>query len=117
MLLWPTSASVVAVVRTHRPAARDAFVALETLALSGLSVAPALVGALRPRVQVIAAHHTAHPGEIFGTNTQRAVRTRPLHFAIDTREAFAVHVLLTTAVARAVILAEPSAAMPLLVPC
>jgi len=66
MLLRPASATVVAVAGTNSSLTGDTLVAWETVAGTDLSVAKALVGAFRPRRQVISILNRANPSKILG---------------------------------------------------
>ncbi len=116
VLLGPAGASVVAAVGTQSSLTSYAFVAGEARTCSSFSVTNALVGAFGPWVQIVGIHDFAYPSIVVGTGALRAVGANPFGLTVKTGEAFAVVVHFASAMVRAVILAQPSLAMSLLVP-
>ena len=116
MLLRPAGTTVVAIVGADGSLASNTFVSWETLAGANFSVAEASVGALRPGVEVIGVDNIANPCKVLGAGSKRAVRASPLGLAVEAEEAVAVVVNLAKAVVGAVILAETTHAVSLLVP-
>ena len=90
VLLRPASPTVIAEIGTGRPLTRGPFVAHEAFANAFLPIAPALVGALYQRVEVIGSHHLAHPGQSLRTCALRAIRSRPIGLLIETHVTFAI---------------------------
>jgi len=115
-LLRPASASIIAVVGAHSTLASNTIITSKAIANSSRAITDTLVAALRPRMQVVGVHHLADPGEVLGASTQGAIRARPLRLSIETSEALAVVVILTSAVIGTVVLTKSTLAMPSLVP-
>jgi hypothetical protein len=66
MFLRPASSLIVTVVRAHGTLAGSSFVSSEALAFSRGTVASSLVGALRPRMEVVRVDGGTDPSEIEG---------------------------------------------------
>jgi len=69
VLLRPASATVIAVAGADSSLASNAFVSGEAVAGTSLSVAQSLVGAFRPRRQIISILNRANPSEILGAGS------------------------------------------------
>jgi len=105
MLLWPTSTSVVTVVRANCTLAGNSLIASETRAKSSSSITESLVRAFAPRMQIVGIHDSSHPGEVLRACTQRAIRSSPLGLTRGTVVALAVVVHLAGSMSRALVLA------------
>jgi hypothetical protein len=117
VLFRPASAPVIAVIRANGSLAGNSFVTRKAGALSGRSVAEALVGALRPGVEVVGVDDIADPREVLGACAQRAVGASPLRLPIETNIALAVVVELAGTMSRALVLAHSRSTVSPLVPC
>jgi len=116
VLLGPAGTTVVAVIGADGSLASYTFVSGEALAGANLAVAETSVGALRPGVEIIGVDNSANPCKVLGAGSQGAVRAGPLGLSVEADEAVAVIVHLASAVVGAVVLAETTHAMSLLVP-
>ena len=104
LLLGVADAAARAVVGTHRTLARNAIVVLEALALAGLAVADALVGALHLRVRLVGSRGHRHPSGALRAGACRAVVLREGEVAVGAEVARALVVGRARAVARAPVL-------------
>ena len=116
VLLWPTSSSVVTVVRTNGSLTSNTFVSSEALALSGSTITNSFVRALNPGMEIIGVHNTTNPSEVLRASAKRAIRTSPFRFAINAGVASAVVIDLTGSMARALVLTHTSFTVAFLVP-
>merc|ERR1719214_182042 len=96
-------AAAVAVVGADGTLARDAVVVVEALALAGLAVADALVGALDVRVGGVGGRGDGDPGGALGARALRAVVVNPGGIAVRAVVADALVVLLARTVAGAAV--------------
>jgi len=115
-LLRPASSTVITVVRAHGTLASNTIVTREALASTSLAIASSLVGALHPRVSVVGIDNITNPREILRASAKRAVRTSPLSLTVNASKAFTVVVHLARSMSRAVVLAQTTGAMTLLIP-
>lgn len=116
MLLGPASSLVVAVVGADGSLASSTLVTSEALALTGAAVADTLVRALGPGMNIVGVNSGANPSKVKGAGARRAVGAGPLIISVQSSEAFAVAIHLTSSVAGALILAHASLAVSLLGP-
>lgn len=98
MLLGPAGAAIIAVTGAERALAGDAVISGEASAGAGLAVAGALVGAFRPRMEVIGIYDGADPSVIAGASAKGAIGTGPFWLATQAGEAQAIVVALARAV-------------------
>jgi len=115
-LLRPASAAIIAVIGAYSSLASNTIISTEALAQSSLSVTQALVRAFSPWLQVVVVHDRTNPSEVVGASAQRAIRTSPFSFSIQTSEAFAVVVEFTSSVVGARVFTKSTLSVSLLVP-
>ena len=90
LLLGVADAAPRAVVRAHGTLTTNTIVVVEALALSGLAVADALVGALYFRVSLVGGGRHRDPRSSLGAGAQGAVRLRPGSIAVGALVAHAL---------------------------
>jgi len=111
LLLGEADTSLVTVVGAHGALASDTVVVGETSALTSLSVAGTLVGALGLRVSIVGTHDGTNPGSTKRASSGRAISLSPCsEGAVNTGIAFALVIATARAVTTASVGAEGSSA-------
>lgn len=96
--------------------ASNTVVSRKALADASGAVTSAFVAAFSPRMQVIGIYNVTNPGEIMRASSQGAIRPSPFSLAIQASVALAIVVVFTSAVTRALVLAQSTHSKSALIP-